>query len=88
MTATIHDRPEPPRRRLRLRLRLEADTLDEIERALTNIGIDLLSQGIETREVISGGYASGYDLSLGCDPDMDGDRYRAELDAWRDIHRA
>lgn len=79
--------PAPPRRRLRLTLGLGADDLDEAARALEAIALDLVTDGRETREVTSGGGGSGHYLRLEWDPDMTGDRYRAELEAWRRARR-
>lgn len=77
-----------PRRRLRLLLDLQADSLDELEAALTNIGRDLLIEDREERETDSGGWASGYHLELTCDEDIDGDTYRSRLREWADDRRA
>jgi hypothetical protein len=71
-----------PTRRLHVKLDLHADGLDEVRQALEQIGLDLLMDPDETVERTSGGWASGYHLSIKCDPDMDGDRYRRELSAW------
>lgn len=71
-----------PKRRLQMRLDIQADSISELSDALRNIGIDLEIEGREEREVTSGGWGSGYHYSLTCDPDMDGDIYRAELQQW------
>lgn len=77
-----------PRRRLRLLLDLQADSLEELATALTNIGRDLLIEDREEREKDSGGWASGYHLELTCDEQMDGDTYRSRLREWADDRRA
>lgn len=74
---------QPPERRLRLDLTLHADDLHEVATSLLNIARDLEIEGREERERTSGGYRSGHTLELTVtDPDMDGDRYRAELSEW------
>lgn len=77
-----------PHRRLRFLLDLEADSLDELNNALRNIGHSLLLDEQEVREVDSGGWASGYHLELTCDEQMDGDTYRSRLREWADDRRA
>lgn len=72
-----------PHRRLRLKLDLEADDLDSLGHALRSIANDL---ELEEREVVldrtSGGYDAGYHLTIACDEDQTGDRYREQLAAW------
>lgn len=77
----------PPRRRLRLVLELDADDLDEVVAALGNIACSLVGGG-EERQVTSGGWASGYHLTLTSDPEQTGDRYREQLSAWSAARRA
>ena len=78
------DTVTPPERRLRLKLDLGADDLDELCGALRSIANEL---EIEDRETVtdrtSGGYGSGYHLTLSCDETMTGERFREELEAWR-----
>jgi hypothetical protein len=71
-----------PRRRLRLVLDLGADDLDSLAHALHLLANDLEHDGREERMVTSGGYDSGYHLTLACDPDQTGDVYRTQLAAW------
>lgn len=79
---------EPPHRRLQLKLSMGADTLDDLCAALYQLTDFLAIEDDETREVTSGGYTSGHHFTLTCDPDMDGDRFRAELAEWSERRRA
>lgn len=78
----------PPHRRLRLVLDLEADDLAELSAALTRIGNDLEYEGREQREVTSGGYGSGWHLTLTRDEFMDHDRFATEIAEWHDRRKA
>ncbi len=73
---------DDPRRRLHLDLTLEADALDLLVRELRQIADDLELAGVETGKQTSGAWSCGHHLTLTCDPDQDGDRYRAQLKAW------
>lgn len=79
----MSETPTPPHRRLRLKLDLEADTLDDLTGALRNLANDM---DIDSREEVldraSGGYHSGYHLTLTCDPGQDHDRFHDQLMAW------
>ena len=68
-----------PRRRLVLNLSLQADDLAELGQALRTLGNDLEWENLEEREITSGGYSSGFHLTLTCDQEMTGDRYRKLL---------
>lgn len=81
--ADAHD-DAPPKRRYRLTLDLHADTWDDLADALHNIATQVLIE--HHRDVTSGGYSSGYRLSVIEDPTMSHDAYIAALDAWRDRH--
>ena len=70
---------DAPRRRLELELTLGADTLEDLHDALQQIGTDLLIENREERITASGGWRSGYSLRLTVEPEMDGDRYRREV---------
>ena len=71
-----------PHRRLRLHLDLQADSLDDLWHELRQIADDLDREGREVRDVASGGYSSGYHLTLTCDQYQTGDQYREQLEAW------
>lgn len=74
---------EPPQRRLHLTLSLDSDNLRAVADALYDISNHLLVEGSEERNYMSAGYRSSYTLTLAVtDPEMDGDRYRAELSEW------
>ena len=75
--------PAIPHRRLRLGLDLGADDLDELCGALRRIANDLEIEAEEEHDQTSGGYADGYRLVLRCNPDQTGDKFRGELEAWR-----
>jgi hypothetical protein len=80
--------PDTPHRRLRLTLHAEADDVDTMAEVLMQIAAHLENDGREDRQVVSGGYAAGYDLTMTCDPEMDGDTYRELLTQWhRQIRR-
>ena len=74
----------PPRRRLRLVLDLDADDLGEMAAALHRIAndVDLGEVDEGTHSISSGGWATGYQLNLTCDPAQTGDRYREQLSRW------
>lgn len=69
---------ERPRRRFRLTLDLEADSIRDLTDALEHIAWDIHAEGRDERSVTSGGWSTGYHFDLVCDPDMHGDRFRAE----------
>lgn len=74
---------EVPKRRLRLTLDLGADDLDELGSALHTLANDLEADGVEERDVTSGGYGSGYHLLLTVtDPAMDAERFQRDLKDW------
>ena len=82
-----HDRL--PRRRLRLTLDLGADSLDALCDELRAIANDLQIDGREERSRTSGAYHTGHHLDLVVtDPDMNHERYAAELAAWRERDRS
>lgn len=75
--------PTPPKRRLHLTLDLGADDLREAASTLWNIAEEMERDGREERRVTSGGWGSGYSLTMRVtDPEMDGDRFRDELKEW------
>ena len=81
-----------PKRRLHLELDLAADSIAEIGRVLANLETDIAVMDIngdETFEGISAGWGSSHTLRITLtDPDMTGDRYREELQAWSAEQRA
>ena len=82
------EQPPPPHRRLRLQVDLEADDLDTLTGALREIALDLHIEDREQRVRVSGGYSAGYDLTLTCDQEQTGDRFRQQLEAWTEERRA
>lgn len=74
----------PPQRRLRLVLDIEADDLTELAVALEMLAMDIATGQIteQTRRYASGGLTSGYGLTLTCDQDQTGGRYREQLSEW------
>lgn len=78
---------DAPHRRLQVALDLEAEDLHSLAGALMDIALDLELVGAERREVTSGGWAAGYHLTLDCDEDQDGDRYRVQLNDWIEARR-
>ncbi len=85
----MSDAPPPPHRRLRMKLDLEADDLDSLASALRTMANDFDIDGVETvLDRTSGGYDSGYHLSVACNPEQTGDRFREQLAAWAAERRA
>lgn len=80
---------EAPHRRIRLELDLGADDFDELAGALHRIAndVDLGELDEETHSISSGGWATGYQLKLTCDPVQTGDRFREQLKAWSDARK-
>lgn len=85
MTPTPTDTARPPRRRMQLALDLHGDDQAALARALRDLadradrGEILHSEGSGA----SGGWDSGYSYRLTVDPDMDGDKYRDQLQRWK-----
>lgn len=77
-----------PHRRLRLNLDLEADDLDSLTSAMRIMANDL---DVEGQEVVldrtSGGYDSGYHLTVTCNPEQTGDRFREQIATWAAARR-
>lgn len=75
---------EAPKRRLRMSLDLGSDDLPAMACELRSIAHDLEYEGREERDTTSGGYSCGYHLTVSVtDPEMTGERFREELEAWR-----
>lgn len=70
-----------PHRAYRLTLELEADSLRHLASALFNLATDAEREELSTSRV-SGGYSSGYVMSLDHNEAQTGDKYRAELLAY------
>jgi hypothetical protein len=80
----MSDEEVPPRRRLRLQLDLGADDIDSLAGELRSIAHDLEYDGREERDTVSGGYGAGYSLKVTVtDLEQTGDRFREELEEWR-----
>lgn len=83
-----------PRRRHQLNLKLEADTIDDLESALMNIGLQLVLDDARGRDwnepvqITSGGYNSSHQLTMHSNTAITGDAYRARLKDWADANRA
>lgn len=81
--------PVLPRRRLQLNLEVDADDLHHLAEALERIAMDLRIKRRESiPSLVSGGFHSGYDLTLSCNPDQTGDRYREQVDTYFKAKRA
>lgn len=77
-------KPEPPERRYRLKLDLEADSLDELGRALGQLETDIAIGDLKvTPDRASGGVTYGYHLELTePHPGRTPEEYRDLLAAW------
>lgn len=81
--------PEPPHRVVRLALDLEADGYDDLRHALESIVWMLEAEPRPMgADVTSGGYASGYQLTITVDQEQTGDAYREQLREWATARRA
>lgn len=82
-----------PHRKHRLALKLEADSIDDLVGALTQLALDFDMDDMRNRDWTqpthweSGGSSSGYKLDMVTDPDMDHDTYFQHLKAWLDTDR-
>lgn len=75
---------DPPKRRLAIRLDLGADDLATAANTLRSIAIDLDCADSEEVDRVSGGWSTGYHLTVTItDPEMTGDRFRELLEVWR-----
>lgn len=77
------DRPTPPERRMQLTLDMYADDRDSLATALRRLADKVEIDQIGPGEGASGGWSDGYSYRITEDPDMTGDRFRAELEEWR-----
>jgi hypothetical protein len=85
--------PEIPHRRHQLMLKLEADDIEAMLASLRAIEHDLLIKQRDHDwnhpvEITSGGYDSGWHLTVTSDLSIEGDTYRASLKAWVEQNRA
>lgn len=74
------EKPVKPRRACVLQLELQADTPEEIEIALRDIGLRVLMGEITTG--VSGGYSSGYIYSYEKRDGPSHDEYVQQLNSW------
>jgi len=77
---------EPPRQRhIEVRLKIGADDAESLSVALRNLANDVLIDGTLTRpgNGASGGWDAGFNYAVTVDESMTGDRYREELERWR-----
>lgn len=92
-TPTMTSEYDGPHRKHRMVLKLEADSIDDLSGALTQLALDLDMDDMRGRDWTervdraSGGPSSGYQLDMVTDPNMDHDTYIQLLNAWLDSDR-
>lgn len=75
---------EPPKKRLRMTITIDGHDLNDLSRILSHIETDLLVEGRDERQVVSGD--GNWSVTVR-EPDMTAEDYEALLMAWWDSEK-